>query len=87
MVVAPAREQWESVSKFGLNVKKLEEVTMEATSNWFNDKEHPNNAKKKPYLREIFKVAKAEERFNRGECGKLHSKCPNDVQHSQPCRC
>ena len=41
---------------FNLNIKKLEEVTMEAMSNWFN--EHLDNASKKLFLREIFKLPK-----------------------------
>lgn len=73
MVVAPAGERFETVNKGGLTVKKLEEVTNEALANWFNDKEHPNNAKKKPYLREIFKVAKQEERYKDGGIGRLSS--------------
>lgn len=43
---------------------------MEAMSNWFNDKDHPDNATKRPFLKEIFKVAKAEERYKNGEIGK-----------------
>ena len=42
---------------------------MEAMSNWFNEAEHPENLAKKPYLKEIFKVAKAEERYKNGEIG------------------
>ncbi|KAE8449087.1 hypothetical protein EG329_008470 [Mollisiaceae sp. DMI_Dod_QoI] len=67
MVVEPPQHQHSTVQKLGLNVKKLEEVTMEAMSNWFSDKEHPDNALKKPFLREIFKIARAEERFKNGE--------------------
>lgn len=50
-------------------MKKLEEVTMEAMSNWFNDKEHAENAQKRIFLKEIFKVAKAQERYKNGEIG------------------
>ncbi|EHL02558.1 hypothetical protein M7I_1352 [Glarea lozoyensis 74030] len=39
-------------------------------SNWFNDKEHPDNASKRNLLREVFKVAKAEESYRNGELGK-----------------
>ena len=42
---------------------------MEAMSIWFNDKDHPENGAKKPFLREIFKIAKAEERYKNGEIG------------------
>lgn len=44
---------------------------MEGLSNWFNDKDHVDNAKKRPFLKEIFRVAKAEESYNRGEHGKF----------------
>ncbi|RDW78471.1 hypothetical protein BP5796_06323 [Coleophoma crateriformis] len=57
----------EAVQKANLSVKKLEEVTMEAMSNWFNDTDHPANSKKRPFLREIFKVARLQERWKRGE--------------------
>jgi hypothetical protein len=69
MIVQPVGKQCSAVQKLGLNVRKLEEVTMEAMSNWFNDKEHPENAAKRPFLKEIFKVAKAEERYLNGEIG------------------
>jgi hypothetical protein len=71
MIIEPRENQHSTVQKLGLNVKKLEEVTMEAMSNWFNDKEHPENAQKKLYLKEIFKIAKAEERYKNGEIGEL----------------
>ncbi|KAF4622808.1 hypothetical protein G7Y89_g14217 [Cudoniella acicularis] len=67
MIIEPRERQCPTVQKLGLNVRKLEEVTMEAMSNWFSDKEHPENAAKKPFLREIFKVARMEERFRAGE--------------------
>jgi hypothetical protein len=70
LIVEPANNQCPAVQKLALNVKKLEEVTMEALSNWFSDKDHPENAQKKTYLKEIFKVAKAQERFKDGGIGK-----------------
>lgn len=69
MVVEPPHKQHPAAQKLGLNVKKLEDVTMEAMSNWFNDKEHPENATKRPFLKEIFKIARAEERYKNGEIG------------------
>jgi hypothetical protein len=69
MIVEPREKQCLTLQKLQLDVKKLEEVTMEAMSNWFNDPEHPENATKRPFLKEIFKVAKFEERFKRGEIG------------------
>lgn len=53
--------------KLGLNVKKLEEITYEALSSFFLECE--TNAKKRPYLAEIFKVARQEERHKNGELG------------------
>jgi hypothetical protein len=50
-------------------VKKLDETTNEALSSFFMDNEA--NAKKKPFLTEIFKVARLEERYKNGEIGKL----------------
>lgn len=67
MIVEPPMKQCATVQKLGLNVKKLEEVTMEAMSNFFGDKDHPENAQKKVYLKEIFKVARNQERYKAGE--------------------
>jgi hypothetical protein len=69
MIVEPPHKQHPTVQKLGLNVKKLEEATMEAMSTWFNDPDHPENAAKKAFLKEIFKVAKTEERYKNGEIG------------------
>ena len=38
---------------------------------WFSDRDHPENQKKLPFLREIFKVARSYERFLNGELGRL----------------
>ena len=69
MIIAPYEKQCPIVQKSRLNVAKLEEVTMETMSAWFNDDKHPNNPLKKAFLKEIFKVAKAEERYKNGEIG------------------
>ncbi|KAK3179416.1 hypothetical protein K4F52_009161 [Lecanicillium sp. MT-2017a] len=61
----PNGKQHSDIRKLGLNVKKLEEATAEALSSFFLDNEA--NARKKPYLNEIFKVARQEERFKNGE--------------------
>lgn len=55
-----------------ITVRKLEEVTKEAMSAWFNDKEKPKNAEKRVFLRDIFRVATMDERYRRGELGMLH---------------
>ncbi|KAF6836946.1 hypothetical protein CMUS01_05212 [Colletotrichum musicola] len=70
MIVEPPEKQHPSILKMNLNVQKLEDATTEAMSAFFSDKENKANAKKKPYLDEIFKVAKGEERYKRGEIGK-----------------
>jgi hypothetical protein len=70
MVILPREKQCSTVEKLGLNVKLLEEATMESLSVWFNDKDHPENGKKKVFLKEIFKVAKMQERYKNGEIGK-----------------
>jgi hypothetical protein len=69
MIVVSREKQCATVQKLGLNIRKLEEATMGSMSNWFNDKEHPENAAKQVFLEEIFKVSKAEERYNNGEIG------------------
>ncbi|KAG5976220.1 hypothetical protein E4U55_007424, partial [Claviceps digitariae] len=65
LVIEPNNKQHSDLQKLGLNVKKLEETTYEALSSFFLDNE--TNAKKRPYLTEIFKMARQEERFKTGE--------------------
>ncbi|KXJ97448.1 hypothetical protein Micbo1qcDRAFT_7936 [Microdochium bolleyi] len=67
LVIQPLESQHPAIRKVNLDVRKLDEITMEALSTFFTDKENPNNEKKRPYLRDIFKVARQEERFGRGE--------------------
>lgn len=69
MIIEPRSTQCPAVHKLGLNVDKLEQVTNESLKNWF--KEKPGNAEKKVHLREIFKVARLEERYRDGGVGKL----------------
>lgn len=75
MIVLPNAEQHPDIQKLNLNVAKLEEATTEVLSSFFTDKDAPNNIKKKPYLKEIFLLAKYEERFRNGEIGR-HSLPP-----------
>jgi hypothetical protein len=70
MIVEPNERQHPDIQKLKLNVQKLEEITIEALSGFFADKENPANAKKRPFLNEIFKVARQEERLKLGEIGK-----------------
>ena len=53
----------------GLTVAKMETVAFESLTVWFEDKKKPENAMKKPILKEIFKIAKMEERYKRNEIG------------------
>jgi hypothetical protein len=69
MVVEPNERQHKDIRKLHLNITKLEEVTTEALSSFFADKDNSKNAEKKPYLKEIFRVATQEERFRAGEIG------------------
>ncbi|ENH70668.1 hypothetical protein FOC1_g10012602 [Fusarium oxysporum f. sp. cubense race 1] len=66
MIVEPNKTQHPDIQKLNLNVKKLEEITIEALSGFFADKDNPANAKKRPFLNEIFKVAKQQERYKDG---------------------
>lgn len=70
MIVEPNHKQHPDIQKLNLNVKKLEEITTEPLSAFFADKKNPANGKKRPYLNEIFRVAKHEERFKNGEIGR-----------------
>jgi hypothetical protein len=78
MIVEPRERQCPSVQKLELNIETLRRVTEEAMKNWF--KESPDNAAKEVHLKEIFKVARLEERFRNGEVGKLTWARPSRVQ-------
>ncbi|KAI0382941.1 hypothetical protein F5Y04DRAFT_35795 [Hypomontagnella monticulosa] len=67
MIIEPNHTQHPTVQKLFLNVAKLEEVTNEALSSFFADKDNPSNMAKRPYLKEIFKVAYFEERYRDGQ--------------------
>ena len=69
MIVEPKTEQHPDIQNLDLNVAKLEEVTMECLNSFLSDKENPKNSQKKPYLKEIFKVAKLGQRYKNGEIG------------------
>lgn len=71
MIIEPPERQHPSIRRWNLDVKMLEAKTMEAMKIWLNDSEHPANASKKVLLKELFKVAKAEERYKSGEIGRL----------------
>ncbi|KAI1096550.1 hypothetical protein F5B19DRAFT_488506 [Rostrohypoxylon terebratum] len=67
LIVEPHHKQHPAVQKLYLNVAKLEDVTTEALSSFFADKDNPGNMAKKPYLKEIFRVAQNEERYKDGQ--------------------
>ena len=66
LIVNPDPDKAQNIRN--INIKKLEELTNEAMSNWWNEKD---NLLKRPFLREIFKVAKQEERYRNGELGMI----------------
>lgn len=68
MIVEPIAKQHPNVRKLHLSLKKLEECTNEALSGFFG--ETPQNASKKLFLNEIFKVARQQDLFKNGEIGK-----------------
>ncbi|KAK3902533.1 hypothetical protein C8A05DRAFT_33763 [Staphylotrichum tortipilum] len=51
----------------GLCVEKLETAAMESLSVFFQDPTKPRNARKRPILKELFRVARMEEKFRRDE--------------------
>ena len=69
LIVEPNERQHPAIRKVNLDVTKLAEIAMDALSTWFADKENPANAAKQPLLKELFKLAKAEERYKAGEIG------------------
>ena len=73
----PIERQHPAITKVNLDVTKLSEITMDALSTWFADKENPANAAKQPLLKELFKLALAEERYKNGEIGEWS----NPTQH------
>lgn len=71
LIITPNASQHPDIQKLNIDIAKLEEITMESLSGFFNDNGKNDNNKKKPYLKEIFKVARHEEQFRRGEIGKF----------------
>ena len=91
LVVQPMHSQHEAIASAKLNVDKLESITEEALSAFFNDNELPGNAKKRPFLKELFKVARKEEQFMDGGIGEhphspvlLRRASPNPLQTPAP---
>ncbi|KAK4661746.1 uncharacterized protein QC763_707300 [Podospora pseudopauciseta] len=65
MLTEPNHKQHEDIRSQHLTVAKLEEAAMDAAASFFNAS--GENMKKKLWLKEAFKVAKAEEKLKRGE--------------------
>ena len=70
LVVEPNQNQYPDIQRLGITVAKLEDVTRDALALWYG--ESKQNEAKAPYLKELFKVARMEEQFKRGEIGTLH---------------
>jgi hypothetical protein len=59
-----------SIQKLGvITVAKLEVAAFDSLENWFADPNKPKNARKRPILKELFRVAKMEEKYLRNEIG------------------
>ncbi|PVH79813.1 hypothetical protein DL98DRAFT_515886 [Cadophora sp. DSE1049] len=67
MSVEPVASQHPSFQDQDISVQRLEDVSYEALSPWFKDPENPENMFRAPLIRELFKVAKYEERYKNGE--------------------
>ncbi|KFA70924.1 hypothetical protein S40288_10187 [Stachybotrys chartarum IBT 40288] len=65
LAMEPYSKQHPAFQKAGLNVKKLEQLAFKRLSSFFE--KDKKNSKKRPYVVEIFKVARAEERYKNGE--------------------
>jgi hypothetical protein len=76
-----------SIQRLGeITVAKLEAAAMDSLANFFADTSKPKNAKKKPILKELFKVAKMEERYKRNEIGALLPRWVTEVLVADPLR-
>ncbi len=69
LIIEPATQPLSMHKLEGLTVAKMEAAAFESLAAWFGDKKKPENAMKRPILKEIFKVAKMEERYKRHEIG------------------
>ncbi|KAI0199663.1 hypothetical protein F4808DRAFT_204274 [Astrocystis sublimbata] len=67
MLVEPAGKRHPAIENIDLDLNALEKLTAESLKTFYCDKTAPANADKERYLREMFKVAKAEARYKDGE--------------------
>lgn len=70
MTVEPLENQHPSFQEQDLSVHKLQDVSYEALSFWLTDSGHPDNLLKVNLIKELFAVARYQERFKNGEIGK-----------------
>ena len=68
-----------------ITIKRLEAYTWAETACWFNG-ENEKNQNKRIFLREIFRVAKMEERYRKGELGMLAKPLAISVAYIQQMR-
>lgn len=61
-----------SIRRLGhISVARLEAAALDSLSSFFADAKKPKNARKRPILKEIFRVARIEEKYKRNEIGLL----------------
>lgn len=65
-----------------VSVAQLEVAAVESLAAFFRDPKKPKNDRKRPILKELFRVAKMEERYKRNEIGKPQS--PKQCEHGSP---
>jgi hypothetical protein len=69
LIVEPGAQP-PSIRRLGpITVAMLETAAMDSLSVFFQDASKPKNVRKRPIVKEIFKVAKMEERYKRNEIG------------------
>ncbi|KAK4165391.1 hypothetical protein QBC43DRAFT_287942 [Cladorrhinum sp. PSN259] len=66
LVTDPIEAQHEGIREVGMTVSKLESITMDAMSLFFSDPNITRNAAKRNLLKEVFKIAKQEEKCKKG---------------------
>ncbi|KAI1359529.1 hypothetical protein F5Y08DRAFT_76687 [Xylaria arbuscula] len=67
MIVEPEHKRHSAIRKVNLDLKTLEDLTYEALSSFFGDKDSLANKNKKPLLEDIFKIARQEARYKDNE--------------------
>jgi hypothetical protein len=65
LVIPPHAQQHADIQKVSLDVARLEGIAYDCLASFFDENE--SNASKRPYLNELFKVARQEERYRHGD--------------------